>query len=106
MFYYYIFFFFSSRRRHTRLTCDWSTDVCSSDLIDRAPERRGARGDRLGRHDALEAELHVLRGDRIAVVKAQPLAQIEGPALAVGGLLPALGDAGADAAVLEVESHH
>src|SRR6266480_7944162 len=28
----YIFFFFSSRRRHTRLTCNWSSDVCSSDL--------------------------------------------------------------------------
>src|SRR6266480_6442840 len=27
-----ITFFFSSRRRHTRLTCDWSPDVCSSDL--------------------------------------------------------------------------
>src|SRR5690242_4329546 len=27
-------FFFSSRRRHTILTCDWSSDVCSSDLID------------------------------------------------------------------------
>src|SRR6266480_3283981 len=24
-------FFFSSRRRHTMLTCDWSSDVCSSD---------------------------------------------------------------------------
>src|SRR5690242_2363245 len=29
-----VFFFFSSRRRHTRLTCDWSSDVCSSDLFD------------------------------------------------------------------------
>src|SRR6267142_3315996 len=29
---YIFFFFFSSRRRHTRLTCDWSSDVCSSDL--------------------------------------------------------------------------
>src|SRR5690242_21335268 len=29
-----MFFFFSSRRRHTRLTCDWSSDVCSSDLPD------------------------------------------------------------------------
>src|SRR5690348_18088936 len=29
----YIFFFFSSRRRHTRWTGDWSSDVCSSDLI-------------------------------------------------------------------------
>src|SRR5256886_17272171 len=33
-------FFFSSRRRHTRFDCDWSSDVCSSDL------RRGAVPDR------------------------------------------------------------
>src|SRR5260370_21362493 len=26
------FFFFSSRRRHTRFKCDWSSDVCFSDL--------------------------------------------------------------------------
>src|SRR5260370_15723677 len=26
-------FFFSSRRRHTRFKCDWSSDVCSSDLF-------------------------------------------------------------------------
>src|SRR6266571_6981546 len=30
----FLFFFFSSRRRHTRLTCDWSSDVCSSDLTE------------------------------------------------------------------------
>src|SRR5260370_5433238 len=30
-----MFFFFSSRRRHTRFKCDWSSDVCSSDLIER-----------------------------------------------------------------------
>src|SRR5690242_20871765 len=35
-------FFFSSRRRHTRLTCDWSSDVCSSDLPD--PIRGYQRG--------------------------------------------------------------
>src|SRR5215218_10748660 len=29
---YFFFFFFSSRRRHTRSLCDWSSDVCSSDL--------------------------------------------------------------------------
>src|SRR5688572_31294562 len=34
-------FFFSSRRRHTRFDCDWSSDVCSSDL------RQGARLPRL-----------------------------------------------------------
>src|SRR5256885_11985643 len=28
-----IFIFFSSRRRHTRLQGDWSSDVCSSDLV-------------------------------------------------------------------------
>src|SRR2546430_11886580 len=31
-------FFFSSRRRHTRFDCDWSSDVCSSDL-----QREGLR---------------------------------------------------------------
>src|SRR2546430_6026210 len=30
--FFFIFFFFSSRRRHTRFDCDWSSDVCSSDL--------------------------------------------------------------------------
>src|SRR3989449_5685568 len=29
----YFFFFFSSRRRHTRCSRDWSSDVCSSDLV-------------------------------------------------------------------------
>src|SRR3978361_1640066 len=29
----FFFFFFSSRRRHTRWNCDWSSDVCSSDLL-------------------------------------------------------------------------
>src|SRR2546430_5221935 len=33
----FFFFFFSSRRRHTRFDCDWSSDVCSSDLRDRDP---------------------------------------------------------------------
>src|SRR2546430_12441791 len=28
----WLLFFFSSRRRHTRFDCDWSSDVCSSDL--------------------------------------------------------------------------
>src|SRR5206468_8690898 len=29
----FFFFFFSSRRRHTRSDRDWSSDVCSSDLV-------------------------------------------------------------------------
>src|SRR5215204_5106320 len=39
------FFFFSSRRRHTRSLCDWSSDVCSSDLgarVDLTREEGGA----------------------------------------------------------------
>src|SRR2546422_5190793 len=30
----FLFFFFSSRRRHTRCSRDWSSDVCSSDLVE------------------------------------------------------------------------
>src|SRR2546430_7555875 len=30
---YIYFVLFSSRRRHTRFDCDWSSDVCSSDLL-------------------------------------------------------------------------
>src|SRR5688572_25450905 len=37
------YFFFSSRRRHTRFDCDWSSDVCSSDLIDEATSPWGIK---------------------------------------------------------------
>src|SRR5947207_14471643 len=55
-------FFFSSRRRHTRSLCDWSSDVCSSDLpLDRAirpsfriprsfRQREGETGYKYARH--------------------------------------------------------
>src|SRR5438034_2158475 len=33
LYFFIIFFFFSSRRRHTRSLCDWSSGVCSSDLV-------------------------------------------------------------------------
>src|SRR5260370_10973307 len=33
-------FFFSSRRRHTRFKCDWSSDVCSSDLFENGTGNR------------------------------------------------------------------
>src|SRR2546429_6379464 len=35
-----MFFFFSSRRRHTRCSRDWSSDVCSSDLVQVEPFER------------------------------------------------------------------
>src|SRR5438034_8427284 len=37
LFVFFFFFFFSSRRRHTRSLCDWSSDVCSSDLCAASP---------------------------------------------------------------------
>src|SRR5690606_41141233 len=37
----FFLFFFSSRRRHTRFSRDWSSDVCSSDLVaERDPDRQ------------------------------------------------------------------
>src|SRR5688500_19450718 len=39
---FFLYFFFSSRRRHTRLQGDWSSDVCSSDLIAALAEIKGA----------------------------------------------------------------
>src|SRR2546430_10334992 len=58
-------FFFSSRRRHTRFDCDWSSDVCSSDLprlgtaARRAVEGRTAR-DRSEDGDAIDSLSHAL----------------------------------------------
>src|SRR5690606_39906741 len=36
--------FFSSRRRHTRFSRDWSSDVCSSDLVEGTGGDRADRG--------------------------------------------------------------
>src|SRR2546430_12202449 len=62
----YFFFFFSSRRRHTRFDCDWSSDVCSSDLNNAARAqalRHGIqvqrRDDRIADHEHV-ARRHVL----------------------------------------------
>src|SRR6266567_4555122 len=48
------FFFFSSRRRHTRFDCDWSSDVCSSDLD--GGDARELQVDALGMHRLLQRE--------------------------------------------------
>src|SRR5688572_31681688 len=46
-------FFFSSRRRHTRFDCDWSSDVCSSDLTLESRRHRRGRPHLLWRRDKL-----------------------------------------------------
>src|SRR5260221_10732927 len=56
-------FFFSSRRRHTRSLCDWSSDVCSSDL-GRGLERRLIREQGRGRSRA-----HVPAGVQFAEIR-------------------------------------
>src|SRR5690349_23475515 len=58
-FYFFFFFFFSSRRRHTRSLRDWSSDVCSSDLRQRSPDRlhRSVASPGLGKSCDREAPL-------------------------------------------------
>src|SRR5437588_9271192 len=76
-------FFFSSRRRHTRSLCDWSSDVCSSDLpagggparvlkslnwiyprkMDFSPDGRYIVYDESGNEDAPTSSLRVLAAD-------------------------------------------
>src|SRR5205809_1254576 len=56
-----VFFFFSSRRRHTRCSRDWSSDVCSSDLISFAQSRFAGRAEQAA---AAEAVALILRTGR------------------------------------------
>src|SRR2546426_12053285 len=69
-------FFFSSRRRHTRLQGDWSSDVCSSDLIGRAVVAMG--GGRLAVDDAVDPTvgfvITVKPGDKIP--GGEPIASV------------------------------
>src|SRR6516165_7341408 len=63
-------FFFSSRRRHTRFDCDWSSDVCSSDLKFSAPIEQ-MNPSTLAAYAGLcgwtLARAHARSGDRIAL---------------------------------------
>src|SRR2546430_14066454 len=69
-----LFFFFSSRRRHTRFDCDWSSDVCSSDLgpglelVLAEIRDKALNGKRLGRDEGrwLLTEAPLLEAGRLA----------------------------------------
>src|SRR6267143_4552850 len=51
-------FLFSSRRRHTSWTCDWSSDVCSSDLDRRGlPAAEGLAADDRSGDGAVDVEV-------------------------------------------------
>src|SRR5215467_15967521 len=70
-------FFFSSRRRHTRLQGDWSSDVCSSDLVDEPAEHA----------KQLAYVVEMQAGCRLVQHVDRPAS---GPALKLGGQLDPL----------------
>jgi hypothetical protein len=74
------------------------------DVLDGALHARGGGGERTRSHLALEAELDVVSGEFVAVVEGLAGPQEEGPAEAVGREFPTLGNAGTDAALLEIEA--
>src|SRR2546430_16489760 len=59
-------FFFSSRRRHTRFDCDWSSDVCSSDL-----QRQACRVQWLGQRGPRRQRKFPAEPDRKSVVEGK-----------------------------------
>src|SRR5690606_41085767 len=74
-----VYFFFSSRRRHTRFSRDWSSDVCSSDLVDEQLLERVRAGitehrDRLGALplDLADHGIERLRVARVVVCFVEP----------------------------------
>src|SRR5690242_20823863 len=70
-----MFFFFSSRRRHTRLTCDWSSDVCSSDLR-LETDNRNTVSDRLAQVVEHIAQPTLCRCQHAVVIKRSPTTHI------------------------------
>src|SRR5256886_12367040 len=61
----YVIFFFSSRRRHTRFDCDWSSDVCSSDLVRQLKMRLDDAGETMKDPDFAQK---MTRADGLAIV--------------------------------------
>src|SRR5690606_39597070 len=66
------FFLFSSRRRHTRFSRDWSSDVCSSDLLSGPPTIEAVQR-LLASSDGVRMVKKVLRkakADRVGIAMA------------------------------------
>src|SRR5436190_2409593 len=74
---FFFFFFFSSRRRHTRSLCDWSSDVCSSDLSRGVPDlaRDPAVRPHLASRDLERLVEHLLR-ERRQAAEVEPQAPL------------------------------
>src|SRR2546427_6538759 len=80
----YLVFFFSSRRRHTRFDCDWSSDVCSSDLLDVGAGRR--EGEQLQVHACAREHLFPI-GD----IPMRPHGDVVVPGIAQHGVSVVVG---------------
>src|SRR6266568_8204895 len=92
-----LFFFFSSRRRHTRWNCDWSSDVCSSDLFAvecgpsgcRVVDKKSTNGTHLNGAKIQEAMLatgdEIKSGQTIFVVRIVPDDQLPASGAQVSG---------------------
>src|SRR2546430_5521502 len=77
---YVSFFFFSSRRRHTRFDCDWSSDVCSSDLLQTPTAPVIQAG---GMHTAVQitlsfeiASMQLTPAFKIAALQLRPISKV------------------------------
>src|SRR2546430_11991946 len=85
-------FFFSSRRRHTRFDCDWSSDVCSSDLLVVASGTMGnlvsvVSHTRAGQEVVLDLDSHIFNYE---VAGAAVIGSVEmRPVKTAGGFLTA-----------------
>src|SRR5207248_5013746 len=62
-----VFFFFSSRRRHTRSYGDWSSDVCSSDLLPLTSKKEKVEAGAEGFAVEVDEEIVVPREDDIVI---------------------------------------
>src|SRR5690606_39811191 len=76
-------FFFSSRRRHTRFSRDWSSDVCSSDLVRGFLE---AIADGVPRSEEEAGEYLRIAIDETARLQRLADALLEASSIALGGV--------------------
>src|ERR1035438_5256379 len=76
---YVVFFFFKSRRRHTRCLSDWSSDVCSSDLLQGSryfPRSSGHSPRRVPPHQCRQTFFLVV-AEIPGILQQQPTAALE-----------------------------